>query len=62
MPIYEYVCKECGEHLEIQQKISDGLLTYCPSCDAPALEKQISAPGGFKFKGSKFSVSDGINS
>ena len=30
MPIYEYVCNECGHALEALQKLSDAPLQTCP--------------------------------
>ena len=32
MPIYEYVCDDCGHELEALQGISDEVLTDCPAC------------------------------
>ena len=32
MPVYEYKCSSCDEHLEVMQKISDPRLTICPEC------------------------------
>ncbi len=32
MPIYEYKCRSCNEHMEVMQKISDPKLTVCPEC------------------------------
>jgi len=31
MPIYEYLCKTCGE-FEVTQRITDRPLTRCPTC------------------------------
>lgn len=56
MPIYEYKCLSCGNHLEAMQKISDALLTECPKCQGK-LEKQWSRTG-FQFKGSGWYVTD----
>lgn len=57
MPIYEYLCGDCGHHLEAMQKISDEPLKDCPSCSKPALTKQISAPG-FRLSGSGWYETD----
>lgn len=43
MPIYEYVCRECGKELEKLQKMSDASLTDCPECGAAALKRKVSA-------------------
>ena len=32
MPIYEYECEQCKEHLEALQKASDPLLETCEKC------------------------------
>ena len=56
MPIYEYKCIECGQHLEKMQKVSDAPLTVCESCGGK-LEKQISL-SGFQFKGEGWYVTD----
>lgn len=50
MPIYEYRCQSCAHELEALQKLSDQLLTDCPSCGQAALKKKISA-AGFRLKG-----------
>lgn len=50
MPIYEYECLSCGNHLEVIQKMSDAPLKDCPTCGKPKLQKLISA-AGFRLKG-----------
>jgi len=50
MPIYEYVCRQCGHTLDALQKMSDDPLTDCPDCSAPQLKRLISAPR-FRLKG-----------
>lgn len=50
MPIYEYVCRACGEQLEKLQRLSDAPLTDCPACGESALAKKVSA-AGFRLKG-----------
>ena len=57
MPIYEYVCQQCGHELEKLQKISDAPLTDCPNCQQSSLSKKISA-AGFQLKGSGWYVTD----
>ncbi len=56
MPIYEYKCLRCGEHLEKIQKVSDAPLETCEKCGG-RLEKQISL-SGFQFKGAGWYVTD----
>ncbi|MEP0202797.1 MAG: zinc ribbon domain-containing protein [Halioglobus sp.] len=50
MPIYEYQCQDCGESLEVLQKISDAPATDCPACGKPTLKKKVSA-AAFRLKG-----------
>ncbi len=57
MPIYEYRCSACGHQDEFLQKLSDPVLTQCPSCGKPAFEKQLSA-AGFQLKGSGWYATD----
>ena len=57
MPIYEYVCDQCGHALEALQKISEAPLRDCPACDKDALKKKISAPG-FRLSGSGWYETD----
>jgi putative FmdB family regulatory protein len=57
MPIYEYRCSACGHQEEFLQKVSDPVLTECPACGKPALEKQLSA-AGFQLKGSGWYATD----
>lgn len=57
MPLYEYVCKACGNELEALQKLSADPLKDCPKCQQPSLEKKISA-AGFRLKGSGWYETD----
>ena len=57
MPIYEYVCNECGHQFETLQKMSDAPLSDCPECKKSALKKKISAPG-FRLSGSGWYETD----
>lgn len=56
MPIYEYRCKDCGEHFEKRQSVSDDPLKTCEKCGG-SLEKQWSL-SGFQFKGAGWYVTD----
>ena len=56
MPTYEYACKECGEHLEVQQSFSDPSLTECPACGGPL--RKVFGSIGIAFKGSGFYKTD----
>ncbi|HLQ85707.1 MAG TPA: zinc ribbon domain-containing protein [Salinisphaeraceae bacterium] len=57
MPIYEYVCRQCGEELERLQKMSDAPLTDCPACGEAALRRKVSA-AGFRLAGSGWYETD----
>ena len=57
MPIYEYVCNECGHEFEALQKISDAVLKTCPACENDSLKKKISA-AGFRLSGSGWYETD----
>lgn len=57
MPIYEYVCNDCGHEFEALQKMSDEPLQDCPECATAALKKKISAPG-FRLSGSGWYETD----
>lgn len=50
MPIYEYQCVECQHIEEVIQKVSDDPLLECPSCNQPALKKNVTA-AGFRLSG-----------
>ena len=50
MPIYEYVCDDCGHELEALQGINDEVLTECPECSQATLRRKISA-AAFRLKG-----------
>jgi putative FmdB family regulatory protein len=60
VPIYEYICKTCGERFEIKQKFSDPPITTCAafSCGkGEPVEKIISSPA-IMFKGTGWYVTD----
>ena len=56
MPTYEYLCKACGQRLEIVQSFSDAALTTCEACGGD-LRKVFSA-AGLIFKGSGWHIKD----
>jgi putative FmdB family regulatory protein len=57
MPIYAYRCEDCGFQKDVLQKMSDPLLTVCPSCNKETFRKQLTA-AGFQLKGSGWYVTD----
>jgi len=44
MPIYAFQCAECGHNFDRLQKMSDPDPEVCPSCGAPAVKRQVTAP------------------
>jgi putative FmdB family regulatory protein len=56
MPTYEYVCKSCGDRLEVQQRFTDDPLTECPTCEGPL--RKVFGNVGIAFKGSGFYKTD----
>ena len=56
MPTYEYVCKDNGHQLEVQQSFADEPLTVCPECGG-ALRK-VFGNIAVTFKGSGFYKTD----
>jgi len=57
MPIYAYRCESCGHAKDVLQKMSDPVLSTCPSCGAESFKKQLTA-AGFQLKGSGWYVTD----
>ncbi len=57
MPIYAYRCDACGFAKDVLQKISDPLLTICPSCGKSDFKKQVTA-AGFQLKGTGWYATD----
>lgn len=56
MPVYEYLCDNCGLRFDKMQKFSDDPLTECPNCAGPV--HRVIQPVGVIFKGSGFYVTD----
>jgi putative FmdB family regulatory protein len=56
LPLYEYVCTQCGQHIEKIQKFSDHPLTKCEKC-VGKLKRLVSSPA-IQFKGSGWYVTD----
>ncbi len=43
MPLYEYICRECGRRFEVLQRVgADATGVVCPSCGACTVSKQFS--------------------
>jgi putative FmdB family regulatory protein len=56
MPIYEYACRSCAQHLEIAQSFKDDPLTECPACGGSL--RKVYGTIGITFKGSGFYRTD----
>ncbi len=56
MPIYEFECRKCKNHLEVFQKMNDKPPVKCAKCGG-RLEKLVSA-SAIQFKGSGWYVTD----
>jgi putative FmdB family regulatory protein len=56
MPTYEYVCRNCGNQLEVVQAFSDEALTICPNCSGEL--RKVFGNVGIVFKGSGFYKTD----
>ncbi len=57
MPIYSYLCNNCGHELEALQKISDPPIQDCPVCNKPDLKKKVTA-AAFRLKGTGWYETD----
>lgn len=56
MPLYEYQCTDCGERVEIIQRLSDPPPAHCAKCNGE-MKKLVSAPA-IQFKGSGWYKTD----
>ncbi len=56
MPIYEYVCDDCGASTEVLQKMSDDPLEVCTHCGGRL--RKVLHPVAIHFKGSGFYTTD----
>jgi putative FmdB family regulatory protein len=56
MPLYEYACASCNEHLEVRQRFSDPPLTSHDGCGGSL--RRVLQPVGIVFKGSGWYVTD----
>ena len=58
MPTYEYQCGQCGDTLEVMQKITEEPLKECPQCGQVALVRKPGGGIGLQFTGSGFYITD----
>ncbi|MCX5750848.1 MAG: zinc ribbon domain-containing protein [Candidatus Saganbacteria bacterium] len=56
MPTYDYKCEKCGHLFEIEQRITEDPLKYCPKCKGSI--RRLINPVGIVFKGSGFHIND----
>jgi putative FmdB family regulatory protein len=56
MPLYEYLCDNCGERFEVMQKFADVILTSHDKCGGK-VQRLLSVPA-LQFKGSGWYVND----
>ncbi len=57
MPIYPYLCNDCGNEFDRLQKMSDDPLKVCPECGAESLRKKLTA-AAFQLKGTGWYETD----
>lgn len=57
MPIYAFACAACGHSFDRLQKLSDPDPASCPSCQADAVKRQLTAPA-FRLAGSGWYETD----
>ena len=60
VPVYEYACKACGEHLEEIQPMGSGPPGPCPSCGGEL--RRVYGRVGVRFSGWGFSKTDRLMS
>jgi len=56
MPIYEYECTKCGNHMEVWQKFSDAPVSRCDACRGKV--KKVISQSAFHLKGTGWYVTD----
>lgn len=57
MPIYEFVCQDCGHEFELIQSFSDSSIPQCPVCHSEQVMRQVGRPA-IHFKGSGWYITD----
>jgi len=57
VPIYEFVCQNCGYEFELIRSFSDNSTPICPHCANQQVERQVGRPA-IHFKGSGWYIND----
>lgn len=57
MPIYAFLCNQCGHQFDRLQRLSDTDPEICPACAAHAVQRKLSAPH-FRLAGSGWYETD----
>jgi putative FmdB family regulatory protein len=58
VPIYDYVCSNCGHLTEVVHGINDHGPKFCPECGAEGMMTKAFAPPTIHFKGSGWAKKD----
>jgi putative FmdB family regulatory protein len=61
MPVYTYLCDNCGFRFDHKQRFNEKHLIRCPECNKNTL-RRVYRPVGVVFKGSGFYVTDNRSS
>lgn len=57
MPIYEFVCHDCGTNFEKRVSFIQTSTPACATCESSNVQRQMSAPA-IHFKGSGWYITD----
>lgn len=57
MPIYEFLCRNCGNEFEKILPFSAQTVPHCPQCKSDQVERQMGRPA-IHFKGSGWYITD----
>ncbi len=57
MPTYDYECQNCDKVFEVFQKMSDPVLSACPTCGG-SVRRLLGSGAGLIFKGDGFYQTD----
>ena len=57
MPIYEFVCQDCGNEFEKIQSFSDTTVPSCLSCNSDEVARRVGRPA-IHFKGNGWYITD----